>query len=108
MLSGFFDLHFRLEELEHAGDPLIKINKIIDWEIFRADLENIHDKNRKSNAGRPAFDVVLMFKILILQALYNLSCESVEFQIRDRLSFMRFLKLKLNDKVPDSRTIWHF
>ena len=108
MLSGFFDLDFRLEELEHAGDPLIKINEIIDWEIFRIDLEKVYDKKRKSNAGRRHFDVILMFKILILQALYNLSYESVEFQIRDRLSFMRFLNLGLHDKVPDSRTIWHF
>lgn len=108
MLSGFFDLDFRLEELEHAGDPLIKINEIINWEIFRSDLEKVYNKERKSNAGRHHFDVVLMFKILILQALYNLSYESVEFQIRDRLSFMRFLNLALHDKVPDSRTIWHF
>ncbi len=50
----------------------------------------------------------MMFKILVLQALYNLSDDQAEFQIRDRLSFMRFLGLGLSDKVPDAKTIWLF
>jgi IS5 family transposase len=49
-----------------------------------------------------------MFKILIIQSLYNLSDDAVEFQILDRLSFMRFLKLGLGDRVPDAKTIWLF
>lgn len=108
MLNGFFDIHFRLDELKHAGDPLIKINEIINWELFRSELEKIYDKERKTTAGRKHFDVVLMFKILILQNLYNLSHENIEFHINDRLSFMRFLNLNLDDKVPDAKTIWLF
>jgi IS5 family transposase len=50
----------------------------------------------------------LMFKILILQSLYNLSDEAMEYQVRDRLSFMRFLNLAIEDSVPDARTIWLF
>jgi IS5 family transposase len=61
-----------------------------------------------SKGGRPPIDPVMMFKILILQALYGLSDEQVEFQIRDRLSFMRFLGLGLADRVPDYSTIWRF
>jgi IS5 family transposase len=49
-----------------------------------------------------------MFKVLVLQSLYNLSDERIEFQIRDRLSFMRFLDLTLGDAVPDEKTIWLF
>ena len=108
MFEGLFDIEFRLEELENAGDPLLKLNEVVNWELFRNELELIHHKERKNNAGRKHFDVILMFKILILQSLYNLSYESVEFQINDRFSFMRFLNLSLNDKVPDSRTIWLF
>ncbi|MBA5248662.1 MAG: transposase [Gammaproteobacteria bacterium] len=48
------------------------------------------------------------YKTLILQRNYNLSDEQCEFQIKDRLSFMDFLGIKLNDKVPDENTIWHF
>jgi len=65
-------------------------------------------KARKSNAGRPPYDYVLMFKILVLQSLYNLSDNKIEFQIRDRLSFMRFLGLSLEDDVPDEKTLWTF
>lgn len=108
MLKGFFDIDFRLEELNKNGDPLVKLNEVVPWEDFREELERIHEKERKNNAGRKPFDAVLMFKILILQSLYNLSDDAVEYQIRDRLSFMRFLKLALDDRVPDAKTIWLF
>lgn len=49
-----------------------------------------------------------MFKVLVLQALCNLSDDQAEFQIQDRLSFMRFLDLGLADRVPDAKTIWLF
>ena len=108
MQNGLFDLEFRLEELDKGGDPLLKLNETMDWEIFRPALETIRDKARKSAAGRPAFDTVLMFKILVLQSLYNLGDDATEYQILDRLSFMRFLGLSLGDRVPDAKTIWLF
>jgi IS5 family transposase len=49
-----------------------------------------------------------MFKVLILQSLYNLSDNQVEYQIRDRLSFARFLGLGMEDEVPDATTVWRF
>ena len=64
------------------------------------------DKTRKSRAGRKSWDAVVMFKTIILSALYNLSDDQVEYQIRDRLSFMRFLGLGLEDRVPDAKTVW--
>ena len=106
--AGLFDWHERFEQLEDGGDPLVKLNKVVKWDMFASDLNTLRDKERKSNAGRKPFDVILMFKILILQSLYNLSDDQTEFQIRDRLSFMRFLGLSLNDRVPDAKTIWDF
>ena len=103
-----FDLDFRLNELTAGGDPLVQLDKAIDWERFRLYTDSIHEKERKSNAGRKPFDSVMMFKILILQSLYNLSDDAMEYQIRDRLSFMRFLGLSLGDRVPDAKTIWLF
>ena len=104
----FFDWHNRFRQLDAGGDPLPKLKKLVDWERFRPELEAVRDKERKSNAGRKPFDVVLMFKVLVLQSLYNLSDEKIEFQIRDRISFMRFLDLSLGDAVPDEKTIWLF
>src|SRR3989338_11188099 len=50
----------------------------------------------------------MMFKILLLQGLYNLSDAQTEYQIKDRLSFMRFLGLSLGDVIPDEKTIWSY
>lgn len=109
MLSGLFDWQTRFEQLDNGGDPLVKLNQIVDWELFRKSLQTIREADeRKSNAGRKPFDVIVMFKIMILQSLYNLSDAQLEFQIRDRLSFMRFLGLSLSVPVPDAKTIWLF
>lgn len=103
---GMYDLEFRMDKIDANGDPLTKLNEYIDWELFRPELQKVHEKERKSNAGRKPFDVVLMFKILLLQSLYNLGDDVLEFQILDRLSFMRFLGLEIGCRVPDAKTIW--
>lgn len=108
MQMSLFDYSDRLQELDRNKDPLVLLNTLIPWDEFRSKLEIVRSKNRKSKAGRPPFDVVLMFKILIIQSLYNLADDALEFQILDRLSFMRFLSLGINEKVPDSKTIWLF
>jgi transposase, IS5 family len=109
---GFFDEDIRLEKLSKQGDPLEKLVKMIDWELFRKPLNKTFKANRKvdqeNQGGRPAYDYVMMFKILILQRIYNLSDHQMEYQINDRLSFMRFLGLSLGDRVPDEKTIWLF
>jgi transposase, IS5 family len=105
---GFFDLEYRLDKIDKNGDPLKKLNIVINWESFRPELEALRQKERKNNAGRKPFDAVMMFKILILQSLYNLSDDSLEMQILDRLSFMRFLGLNIGQAVPDATTIWKF
>ena len=70
---GFFDLEERFAKLDGLGDPLVKIAQVVDWEGFRSVLNRAFAKSRKSNAGRKKYDRVLMFKILVLQQLYNLS-----------------------------------
>ena len=104
---GFFDLDDRYKKLNER-DRLLDLNAWIDWECFRPTLSRVKEKERKSNAGRKGFDVVLMFKVLVLQHLYNISDDETEYQIRDRYSFCRFLGLAPEDKVPDAKTIWLF
>ncbi len=106
--DGFFDIDERLKELSAKGDDLERLNAIVDFEIFRPDLARSVPRSDGSKGGRPAFDHVLMFKVLILQAAHSLSDERAEYLIKDRLSFMRFLGLSLADAVPDANTIWTF
>ena len=107
---GLFDDHFLLEKLTKLGDPLERLNVYINWNIFKAPLDSAFSEDLKdsSKGGRPAFDKLLMFKALIIQGLYNLSDDQLEYQIVDRSSFKRFLGLKKSDKVPDSKTFWVF
>ena len=106
---GLFDEQFQLERLTQLKDPLVKLEQYIDWKIFAPILDVVFSKpENHSNAGRPPFDRVMMFKVLILQSLYSLSDDAMEFQINDRLSFKRFLGLKSSDRVPDSKSIWKF
>jgi len=97
-----------LSKLSELGDPLERLNKGVDFEFFRELLETNLTKESKGKGGRPPYDYVLMFKILILQRYYNLSDDQTEYQINDRMSFMRFLNLTISDDIPDSKTIWHF
>ncbi len=105
---GLFDLDERYAALSKRGDPLERLTAVVDFEMFRADLEAALDRSDRSRGGRPPMDAVMMFQVLVLQALYGLADEQTEFQIRDRLSFMRFLRLDLHGRVPDARTIWLF
>jgi len=103
---GFFDVDARYAALSASGDPLERLSGVVDFEIFRPVLDAALARSDRSRGGRPPYDAVLMFRILVLQALYSLSDEQAEFQLRDRLSFMRFAGLGLHQAVPDGKTIW--
>lgn len=105
---GFFDQDIRLSKLSKLGDPLEKLISGVDFEIFRNFLEEKLSTEPKGKGGRPPYDYLLMFKISILQQYYGLSDDQVEYQINDRMSFMRFLDLTISDDIPDSKTIWNF
>lgn len=105
---GLFDEDSRKQEIQNFGDPLIRLNEIVDWEAFRPILTEALYRESKGPGGRPAYDYVMMLKILILQQSYQLSDAQMQYQLLDRLSFMRFLGLDLADPVPDEKTIWLF
>jgi len=106
---GFFDESKRLGTLSKLGDRLEWLNKVMDWRIFEGTLERVRpDKTKRGVGGRPPFSNGMLFKAIILQALYNISDDQMEFQINDRLSWQRFLGLTLGEKVPDSTTLWLF
>ena len=89
---GFFDQDIRLSKLSQLGDPLEKLNNGVNFEMFRPTLEGGLSNEPKGPGGRPPYDYVMMFKIAILQRYFNLSDEQAEYQINDRMSFMRFFE----------------
>src|SRR5262249_687975 len=98
----------------HCLRRAIRSKQSIDWchgRPFRADIETVvptPEEMRKSSAGRKPLDAIVMFRMLVLQALNNLSDEQAEYQVRDRLSFTRFLRLGIEDSIPDATTLWLF
>jgi len=105
MLDG---VELQLARLSKMGDSLEKINKLIEWEIFRAPIVRRIRKADYSLGGRPPLDEILMFKTTLLQDWNNLSDENTEYMINDRLTFQRFLGMELGEKAPDEKTIWLF
>ena len=108
-VAGLFDVDERHAKLTLLGGPLVELKKLIGWEAFRSEIEAAREKARgrkcKNAAGAKPIDAVLMFKTVVLQQLNNLSDDRIEYQIRDRLSFMRFLDLNLEDRIPDAKTV---
>lgn len=107
-MRGLFDYEYQLELINKHQPPLQKLDAVIDWELFREPIEKAFHIEAKGPGGRPPFDRLMMFKVVILQRYYNLSDEQTEFQIKDRLSFQQFLGLQIGDKVPDEKTVWAF
>jgi IS5 family transposase len=105
---GLFDIEERLRDLSAKGDDLERVNALVDFEMFRPELERAVPRADRAKGGRPPYDHVLMFRILIPRASHSLSDERAEYLIKDRLSFMRFLGLSLADRVPDANSIWNF
>jgi len=110
MMRDIFDPLFDLQDtrLAQLGNPFVELDRCVDWEAFRALLEQTHAKERKSNAGAHAKDVVMMFKGLVIQNLYGLSDDQLEYQIEDRRSFQHFLGLNKHQRSPDAKTFWAF
>ena len=100
--QGLFDSEERTSMLSSLGNPLERLAGTVDFEMFRETLEAGLYRNRLTKAGAKPYDYVLMFKILVLQRMYNLSDEQTEYQIVDRTSFRDFLGLASGDKVPDA------
>jgi IS5 family transposase len=106
--AGFWDIEHRLAELSAEGDPLEKLSGTVDFVIFRPDLSKALRRGDPAKGGRPGFDAVLKFKMLVLQSLYGLSMQQTAYLVRDRLSWMRFCGLGPGDSVPDANTLWDF
>ena len=103
---GLFDLTDHLSRLSATGDPLEALSDTVDFEVFRPVLVKALGYGERPKGGRPPYDAVVMFKILVLASMHNLSDERMEFLIRDRFSWRRFLGFQIGEPTPDQKTIW--
>lgn len=110
MTQDLFGSLFNLQDnrLDQLGNPLVELDGRIDWNAFRSTLNRVHQKQSKGKAGAKPKDVVMMFKGLVIQNLYGLSDDQLEYQIEDRRSFQRFLGLSNHQRSPDAKTFWAF
>ena len=104
----FLALPHQFDQLSTGRDALARLDALVDWEMFRPDLESIDRTERTSAAGRKPTDRGRRFKMLVLQNLHGLSDDALEYQVTDRLTSMRFLGIDLGDAVPDAKTVWLF
>lgn len=105
---SLFDYQNHVERLSLTPTALDRLNEFIDWEAFRPHLRSALPSHRADKGGRPAYDEVFLFKILVLQRIHGVSEEAAELAVKDRLSWQRFLGIHVGCSFPDKNTIWLF
>ena len=105
---GLFDQQEILHRRDAKGDILARLSSVVEWTSFEPIIKKALSKERRSPAGRKSYPPLLMFKVLILQSLYNMSDDDAENIVDDRLTFRRFVGLEGSEKSPDATTIWRF
>ena len=107
--ESLFEKEETLANLSSQGNPLEKLEQVVDFEMFRPLLEEaLKNTHRKNNAGRKPLDPIFVCKALFLQRFYGLSDEQLEYQIADRMSFRKFLGIQSVYDVIDARTLWKY
>lgn len=105
---SLFDYQDHVDRLSEQTTPLDALNSVIDWQAFAPLINKAFKKQRQNKGGRPSFDVVFMFKVLVLQRIHNLSEEATELAVKERLTWHRFLHIHVGSHFPDKNTIWSF
>ena len=103
--AGLFGLSDHLRRLSAHGDPLEVLARVVDFEAFRSTLDAALGYSDGAKGGRPPYDPVTMLKVLVLAAQNNVGDARMEYLIRDRLSWLRFLGFDLGAPTPDANTI---
>ena len=93
---------------QKLGDPLVGLIKHVDFAVLATGIDTALPRPSRAKGGRPPYPTVLMIQILVLQQLYNLADDALEYQLLDRRSFLTFLGLTESSTIPDAKTIWLF
>jgi IS5 family transposase len=108
MKPNLFAAQEREAKLTELGDSLQKLERLVDFEALTAAVDNAAPRPSRERGGRPPFPTEVMVRILLIQQMFNLSDEQLEFQLLDRMSFQRFARLRDSSQIPDRTTVWTF
>ena len=106
--TSLFAAEEREQRLDKKGDLLSVLEKHVNFKNLAVEVDRIAPRSVNPKGGRPPYPTELMVRILILQHLYKLSDEAMEYQLLDRLSFQRFCGLRHSSSIPDEKTLWVF
>ncbi len=106
--TSLFAAEEREQKLDRKGDLLSMLEKQVSFSALAAEIDRIAPHPSRKQGGRPPYPTELMVRVLVLQQLYNLSDEALEYQLLDRLSFQRFCGLRHSSRIPDANTVWVF
>ncbi|QLQ31464.1 MAG: IS5 family transposase [Candidatus Thiothrix singaporensis] len=106
--TSLFAAEEREQKLDRKGDLLSVLEKHVSFAALAAEVDRIAPRAESTQGGRPPYPTELMVRVLVLQHLYKLSDEAMEYQLLDRLSFQRFCGLRHSASIPDEKTLWVF
>ena len=104
-------LNYALDQMIDANNLLVKLNKLVNWIELSELLNKTLGKPQEVVAGKPSYDYLSMYKILLLQQWHNLSDPKMEESLKTRIDFMWFTGFGLASvdfAVPDETTICRF
>ncbi len=105
---GLFAEQEREDRRAEPGDSLVGLAEHVDFEALAARIDVAAPRPSRVESARPPYPTALTIKILVLQQLYNLADDALEYQLLDRRSFLRFLDLTESSTIADAKTIWLF
>lgn len=105
-MISLFAAEERNAKRERLGDPLQVLDRAIDFAALARAVDAKLVIGDSGRGGRPPYPTELMIRLLVVQQLYNLSDEALEYQLLDRASFQRFAGLEKSSRIPDAKTVW--
>ena len=107
-MDDLFAQNQRSSKLTKLGDILVELDALVDFAALARLVDAKAPHADAKRGGRPRYPTELMVRMIVLQQFFGLSDDQVEYQINDRTSFQRFLRLERSGQIPDSKTLWTF
>lgn len=106
--ESLFAAEEREAKLDKLGDVLQVLEKHVDFAALAKAIDQAVPRPSQEKGGRPPYPTEIMVRAVVLQQLYSLSDEQMEFQLLDRMSFQRLVGFRHSSQIPGRTTFWTF